>query len=85
MAQRTDLFRQESTNKWYCNTVKDLLLPNTVSKKDEKPHTTGPDDTAMPHIKITSEPLLMANLLVAEKKGILTKSSFLDSSLLTLC
>ena len=41
VSQCTDLFRQESTNKWYCNTVKDLLLPNTTSKKDEKPHTTG--------------------------------------------
>ena len=29
--------RQESANKWYCNTVKDLLLPNTVKQKDEKP------------------------------------------------
>ena len=35
------------------NTVKDLLLPNTVNKKDETPHTTaGLDDTAIPHIKI---------------------------------
>ena len=29
--------RQESANKWYRNTVKDLLLPNTVNQKDEKP------------------------------------------------
>ena len=35
------------------NTVKDLLLPNTVNKKDERPHTAaGLDDTAIPHIKI---------------------------------
>ena len=35
------------------NTVKDLLLPNTVNKKDETPHTAaGLDDTAIPHIKI---------------------------------
>ena len=27
--------RQESENKWYRNTVKDLLLPNTVNQKDE--------------------------------------------------
>ena len=26
-------------NERYRNTVKDLLLPNTVSQKDEKPHT----------------------------------------------
>jgi len=32
--------------------VKDLLLPNTVNQKDEKPHTTGLDDAAIPHIKI---------------------------------
>ena len=28
--------RQERANEWYRNTVKDLLLPNTVSQKDEK-------------------------------------------------
>ena len=28
-----------------------LILPNTVSQKDEKPHTSGLDDTAIPHIK----------------------------------
>ena len=33
--------------------MKDLLLPNTVSQKDKKPHTEGLDDTAIPHIKIT--------------------------------
>ena len=32
--------------------MKDLLLPNSVSQSDEKPHTAGLDDTAMPHIKI---------------------------------
>ena len=34
--------------------MKDLLLLNTVSQKDEKPHTgtLGLDDTAIPHIKI---------------------------------
>ena len=36
-----------------------LLLPNTVTQKDEKPHTAGLDDTAIPHtkIKITEIPL----------------------------
>ena len=29
-----------------------LLLPNTVTQKDEKPHTAGVNDTAIPHIKI---------------------------------
>ena len=34
--------------------MKDLLLLNTVSQKDEKPHTgtLGLDDTAILHIKI---------------------------------
>ena len=48
--------RQESENALNGtagNTVKDLLLPNTVNKKDETPHTAaGLDDTAIPHIKI---------------------------------
>ena len=51
--------RQERTNEQYGNTVKVLLLPNTVSQRDEKPHTAGLDDTAIPHpkIKITEIPL----------------------------
>ena len=40
-------FRQESTNKWYRNTVKDLL----TAKRMKKLHTAGLDDTAI-HIKI---------------------------------
>ena len=44
--------RQESAHKWYCNTIKDLLLPNTVKQKDAKPYTAGLDDTVIPHIKI---------------------------------
>ena len=44
--------RQERPNERYCNTVKDLLLLDTVSQKDEKPHTAGLDDTVIPHIKI---------------------------------
>ena len=44
--------RQESANKWYCNTMKDLLLPNTVNQKDEKLYTAGLDDTAILHINI---------------------------------
>ena len=43
---------QERPNKQYRNTVKDLLLPNTVSQKDGKPHIAELDDTAIPHIKI---------------------------------
>ena len=31
-------FRQGSAKERYHSTVKDLLLPNTVSQKDEKPH-----------------------------------------------
>ena len=36
--------RQEGTNEGYHNTVKHLLLPNTASQEDEKPHTTRLDD-----------------------------------------
>ena len=39
-------------NGQYQNTVKDLLLQNTVNKKNEKSHTAGLNDTAIPHIKI---------------------------------
>ena len=41
--------RQEGASEWYLNTVKDLT--NAVSRKDEKLHTAGLDDTAKPHIK----------------------------------
>ena len=44
--------RQESANKWYRSTTKDLLLQNTVNQKDAKPYTAGLDDTAILHIKI---------------------------------
>ena len=44
--------RKERPNEQYRNTVMDLLLPNIVSQKDEKLHTAGLDDTAIPHIKI---------------------------------
>ena len=38
--------RQENANEQYCDTIKDLLLPNTITgQKDEKPHTAGLDDT----------------------------------------
>ena len=43
---------QESENKWYRNTVKYLLLLNTINQKGEKPYTAGLDDTTIPHIKI---------------------------------
>ena len=33
-------------------TVKDLLLPNTVSQKDKKLHTVGLHHTTIPPIKI---------------------------------
>ena len=51
--------RQEKPNERYRNTRKDILLPSTVSQKDEKPHTPGLDDTAIPDIKIkiTETPL----------------------------
>ena len=40
-------FRQESTDKWYRNTVNDLL----TAKRMKKLHTAGLDDTAI-HIKM---------------------------------
>ena len=46
------LYRKESTNKRYRNTVNNLISPNTVSQNDEKPHTAELDDTAIPHVKI---------------------------------
>ena len=55
--------RKGSANKWYRNTVKDLLLPNTVNQKDEKPHTAGLDDTAIPHIKIKITEIPLENKL----------------------
>ena len=42
--------REERPNERYRNSVKDLLLP--VGQKDEKPHTAGLGDNAIPHIKI---------------------------------
>ena len=45
-------FRQERPNEQYRNTEKDLLLRSVLSQEDEKPHTAGLDDTAIPHIKI---------------------------------
>ena len=44
--------RQERPNERYRNTVKDLLLANTVSQKDQKLHTAVLNDIAIPHIKI---------------------------------
>ena len=50
--QKLIYVRQERANEQYRKTVKDLLLPNTVSQKCEKPHTAGLDDSTIPHIKI---------------------------------
>ena len=33
-------------------TMKDLLLSYAGNQKDEKPHTKGLNDTAIPHVKI---------------------------------
>ena len=51
--------RQERPNEQYRNTVNDLLLPNTVSHKDEKTYIAALDDTAIPPIiiQITEIPL----------------------------
>ena len=39
------------------------FIPNTVSQKDEKPHTAGLDDTAIPHIKIKITEIPLENML----------------------
>ena len=46
------LYRKESANKRYRNTVNNPISPNTVSQNDEKPHTAELDDTAIPHVKL---------------------------------
>ena len=46
------VYRKESANKRYRNTVNNPISPNTVSKNDEKPHTAELDDTAIPYVKI---------------------------------
>ena len=40
------LYRKESANKRYRNTVNNLISPNAVSQNDEKPHTAELDHTA---------------------------------------
>ena len=45
------LYRKESANKRYRNTVNNLTSPNTVSRNDEKPNTAELDGTAKPHVK----------------------------------
>ena len=52
-----------SAKERYRNAAKDLLLPNTVSLKGEKPQTSGLDDTTIPNIKIkiTEVPLEKKN------------------------
>ena len=37
------LYRKETANKRYRNTVNNLISPNTVSQNDEKPHTAELD------------------------------------------
>ena len=46
------LYRKESANKRYRNTVNNLISPNTVSQNDEELNTAELDDTAIPHVKI---------------------------------
>ena len=55
--------RQKSANKWYHNTIKDILLQNIVNQKDAKPYTAGLDDTAIPHIKIKITEIPLENKL----------------------
>ena len=37
----------------YLYTVKNLLLQNTISQKDEKPHTAGLNDTSTLHLHLS--------------------------------
>ena len=71
------LYRKESANKRYRNTVNSLISPHTVSQNDEKPHTADLDDTAIPHVKIKIKMILFAddiNVFLSHKdKGCLTK------------
>ena len=46
------LYRKESANKRYRNTVNNHISPNTVIQNDEKLHTAEVDDTAIPQVKI---------------------------------
>ena len=57
------LYQKENTNKWYHNTVNNLISPNTVSQNDEKPHTAELDDTAIPHVKIKITEILQEKKL----------------------
>ena len=43
--------------------MKDLLLANTVSQKDEKQHTAGLDDIAILHIKVKITTILFEEKL----------------------
>ena len=63
--------REERPNERYRNSVKDLLLPNIVGQKDEKPHTAGLGDNAIPHIKIkiTEIPLEKKSSMPQYRKG----------------
>ena len=46
------MYRKESANKRYRNTVNNLISPKTVSQNDEKPHAAELVGTAIPHVKI---------------------------------
>ena len=50
--------RQEIVNEQYHNTLKDLHLPISVSRKDEKLHTVRLYDTMMLHVKIAITKIL---------------------------
>ena len=46
------LYRKESANKRYSNTVNILFHRIPSAKMMQKPHTAELDDTAIPHVKI---------------------------------
>ena len=48
------------------NTEKDHLLPNTVNQKDEKAHTAGLNDIAIPHLILKK--LKLPKFLLKKKK-----------------
>ena len=51
--------RQEIVNEQYRNTLKDLLLPISVSRKDEKLHTVRLYDAMILHVKIAITKIIL--------------------------
>ena len=63
------LYRKESANKRYRNTVNNLISPNIASQNDEKPHTAELDDTTIPHVKINITDIRMKKTLIPQYRN----------------